>query len=152
VSPTQINTQIPFEVQDSSGVSAVVITKRKNGVIDRTAAVSVPIVPANPGLFAQPGAYPQAGIAIHGVDKGTSLVDVGGTITNNDVATISINTVLYNYTVQTNDTLATVRDALIAAINKDPKVPVVASAAGQYTRVLLTAKATGTAGNTIAVV
>jgi uncharacterized protein (TIGR03437 family) len=152
VSPTQINTQVPFEVQDSSGISAVVITEHKNGVINNTAAVSVPIVAANPGVFAQPGKYPQDGIAIHGTNHGTTLVDIGGVIEANDVATISINTVLYNYTVQSSDSLATIRDALIAAINKDPKVPVIASAAGQYTRVLLTAKAAGTAGNSIAVV
>jgi uncharacterized protein (TIGR03437 family) len=152
VSPTQINAQLPFEVQDSTAVSAVVITKHTNGAVDSTAAVSVPIVPANPGLFAQPGAYPQSGIAIHGTNKGTAVVDIGGTITANDVATVNINSVLYNYTVQATDTLATIRDALIALINKDAKAPVVASAAGQFTRVVLTAKATGTAGNAVTVV
>ena len=152
VSPTQINVQIPFEVSDSTSVSAVVITDHKNNDIKNVVAVAVPIVAANPGIFAQPGKYPQDGIAIHGVNKGTALVDIGGTITANNVATISISSVLYNYTVQSSDTLSTIRDALIAAINKDPKATVVASAAGQFTRVLLTAKATGTAGNAIAVV
>ena len=151
VSPTQINAQLPFDVQGASGVTAALITKYKDGSIKNAVAISVPMVSANPGMFAMPGSYPQLGIAVHGNDHATALVDVGGTITANNVGTVTVNKVNYTYTVQSTDTLTSVRDGLVAAINKDAKAPVTATATGQYARILLTARVAGRAGQGITV-
>lgn len=151
VSPTQINTQIPFELQDASGSSAYVVTRHKDGSMSNSVAISVPVVSGNPGIFAIPGSYPQPGIAIHGGNSATAVVTIGGAIAANNVATVTINSVAYNYTVLSTDALTNIRDGLIAAINKDAKAPVVASATGQGTAILLTAKKTGSAGNGVTV-
>lgn len=66
-----------------------------------------------------------------------------------DVATITIEDRPYNYTVQTTDTLNTIRDALIALINSNPDEKVIASAASAYVIILLQAKVHGPEGNNI---
>ena len=72
-----------------------------------------------------------------------------GTINANDVATINIEDRSYSYTVQSGDTLASVRDALIAAINANPEEKVVAYPAAAFTRIRLRAKVPGPDGNGI---
>ncbi len=52
VSPTQINTQLPFDVSGSNGVSAFVRTVHNDGSITATNAIGVPVVQENPGIFA----------------------------------------------------------------------------------------------------
>lgn len=151
VSPTQINTQIPFEVVDASSISSYVVTQHGDGSVTNTAAVAIPIVLQNPGIFAQEGSDPRPAMAFHASSNAIAVVDVGGTIKANDTATVTINSVAYTYTVQASDTLATVRDALIALINADANAPVTASSAGQFTRIILAAKATGPDGNGIPV-
>ena len=151
VSPTQINTQIPFEVVDASSISSYVVTKHDDGSVTNTAAVAIPIVLQNPGIFAQEGSDPRPAMAFHASSNAIAVVDVGGTIKANDTATVTINSVAYTYTVQASDTLATVRDALIALINADANAPVTATSAGQFTRIILTAKASGPDGNGITV-
>jgi uncharacterized protein (TIGR03437 family) len=47
------------------------------------------------------------------------------------------------------DTLASVRDALIALINADPNSPVTATAAGQYDRIIISALVSGPDGDGI---
>jgi uncharacterized protein (TIGR03437 family) len=76
-------------------------------------------------------------------------VDVDGSITAGDVATLTIHSNSYNYTVQETDTLQSVRDALIVLINSNSNELVTAKAAGEYTRIILTAKLGGPAGNGI---
>ena len=151
VSPVQINAQMPFEVNDTNGVSAYIRTVHADGSVTTTTAVAIPIVPENPGVLALAGADPRPAMALHASSNGMALVSVDGSINANDVATINIEDRPYNYTVQAGDTLATVRDALIATINSNLDEKVIASAAGQYTRIVLTAKVAGPGGNGIAI-
>ncbi len=151
VSPTQINTQVPFEVSDTNGVSAYVVTKHADGSVTSTTAVNVPIVAQNPGILAEDGPDPRPAIAFHTNSYGTAVVDIGGTIKSGDTATITINGIDYTYTVVNSDGVGNVRDGLIALINADAASPVTAALAGQYTRIILTAKAAGGDGNGITV-
>jgi uncharacterized protein (TIGR03437 family) len=151
VSPTQINTQIPFEVQDSSGLSSYVITKHNDGFTTYTNSVNIPIVLQNPGLFAGSGKEPRPVVAIHASSHASAVIDVGGTIKSGDVGTVIVNGVSYAYTVLSSDTLGSVRDALIALINADNNAPVRAVAAGEYDRIILNAIVAGPDGNGITV-
>ena len=53
----------------------------------------------------------------------------------------------YTYTVQTGDTLDSIRDGLVALINQDPKVT--GSSSGVFDRILLKARVQGPEGNAI---
>jgi len=143
VSPGQINAQIPFEVQDANSVSAVVRTVGSDGNPYVTTAVAIPTLPQGPGIFAMTGNEPRAAIAYHASPAGIALIDIGGSIQPGNTATIIINSVNYTYTIQSTDTLMTVRDGLVKIINADPKVAVVASAASLYLRLVLTDKTPG---------
>jgi hypothetical protein len=110
--------------------------------------VGVPIVPQNPGVFTQSGDYPRPGVVLHSSSYATGTVSVDGTAKAGDVATITIEDRSYTYTVQSGDTLDSIRDALIGLINQDPKVT--AFAAGVFDRIRLRAKVAGPAGNGIA--
>lgn len=151
VSPTQINTQIPLEVSDSNGVSAFVRTVHSDGTVTSTAAVSVPIVLQNPGIFAMEGTDPRPVIAYHTSSNGISAVSVDGTVKAGDTATVGIEDRSYTYTVQSTDTLTTIRDGLVALINANTDEKVIATPSGQYTRIILTAKVAGPDGNGIAI-
>ncbi|MGI8743492.1 MAG: IPT/TIG domain-containing protein [Bryobacteraceae bacterium] len=157
VSPTQINTQVPFGFGDASSISAYVVTTHSDGTSTATTAVALPIVLANPGIFAidetNPGPGPRPALAFHVSANAIAVIDVGGMINTKagDVATIMIEDRSYAYSVQTTDTLTGVRDALITLINANPDEKVTASAAGQFTRIILTAKAPGADGNGIAI-
>ena len=70
-----------------------------------------------------------------------------GTIKAGDVGTVVIEDREYSYTVKADDTLTVVRDALVAAVNQDPKVS--ASAAGVFTRIRLMARVAGPDGEGI---
>ena len=72
-----------------------------------------------------------------------------GTATANDTATVTIEDRSYTYTVQSGDTLDSIRDALVNLINQDPKVT--AEASGVFDRILLRARVQGPEGNGIAV-
>jgi len=149
VSPTQINTQLPFEVFDSNGVSAFVRTVHNDGSVTVTNAIGIPVVLENPGIFAGGGSDPRPVIAYHASGNAVALVDVDGSITAGDVAKIIIDSNSYNYTVQSTDTLQSVRDGLIALINANSNEKVTASPAGEYARIILTAKVGGPEGNGI---
>lgn len=151
VSNKQINAQLPFEVADATSVTTWVRSVRKNGTAINTAAVAVPITTGAPGIFAKPGAEPRAAIATHGSSYGTDIVSVDGTITAGNTTTITIGSTPYTYTVQATDTLVTVEDALIGLINADKNRVVTAEAAGAFTRIILTSKLKGAAGNGIAI-
>jgi uncharacterized protein (TIGR03437 family) len=151
VGPNQVNTQVPFEVQDASAVSAYVVTRHQDGSRTATNAVNIPIVLQNPGVLAMEGQDPRPVYAFHSSSYGTAVVDVGGTIKSGDTTTITVNGTAYNYTVQSADTLDSVRDAFINLINQDANAPVSASAAGEYDRIILTAKTPGPDGNGISV-
>jgi hypothetical protein len=149
VSPTQINAQVPFEVSDASSVSAYVRTVNPDGSVTITTAVGVPIVPQNPGIFADPGTDPRVALAYHTNSNATGAVSVDGGIKAGDVATITIEDRTYNYTVTADDTLVTVRDQLINAINANADEKLTAYAAGSFTRVRLIAKVPGKDGEGI---
>jgi uncharacterized protein (TIGR03437 family) len=151
VSPTQINAQIPWEVLDSTSISAWVRTQRSDGSVTVSNAVGVPItIEGNPGIFVEAGVDPRPAIAYHFSSNATASVQIDGTPKSGETGTITIEDRSYTYTVQDGDSLATIRDALIQKINDNPDEKVVASAAATtFTRILLTAKQPGQAGEGI---
>ena len=148
VSPTQINAQLPWEFTNTTSVNVYVRSVMSDGSISVTTPVAATIVPANPAIFGQPGtANPEIGIVMHGNSHAVGVVSVDGSIVANDVASISIQDHTYSYTVQSTDTLDSVRDALIAQIRQDPLVT--AYPAGVFDRIILEARQEGPDGNTI---
>lgn len=151
VSATQINMQIPWEVSDSNSTSFFVRTVHQDGTVTATTAVGVPITEANPGIFAFPGPDPRTAIAYHGSSAAIATVTISGGVNVGDVATLGIEDRTYNYTVQSTDTLQSIRDALILLINSNPDERVIASAGQFAVRVILTAKVRGPEGDGIAI-
>jgi plastocyanin len=151
VSPAQANVQMMNEAQDRTSVSIYVRNQHADGSVTVTTPVASTIVPQNPGLFAEPGNDPRKGIIFHGSSSAFDLVGVDGTVQAGDVATITININTYNYTVVAADTLATIRDHLIDAINSAPDPNVHASVANEYFRIALTANTPGPQGEGISV-
>jgi uncharacterized protein (TIGR03437 family) len=88
---------------------------------------------------------------MHSSTYASSVVSVDGTVTANDVGTITVAGKSYSYTVTSTDTLATVAQALVNAINNGNDPNVTASLGGQFARVVLTAKTQGPNGNGISV-
>jgi hypothetical protein len=151
VSPTQVNVQIPYEVTDTNSSNLYVRTVHNNGSTTITDAIGLPITAGVPGLFAQAGTDPRPGIAYHFSSYATGTISVDGAIIGGDIATVSIQDRVYNYTVQSSDSLASVRDAFIALINSNPEENVVASAAPAFTRIRLRAKVPGPEGDGITI-
>lgn len=149
VSPTQINAQMMYEAANRTSTSLYVRNQHANGSVTVTTPVAVTIVPENPGIYAQPGSDPRPGIIYHGSSSAFDLIDVDGLIQAGDIATVTVNGTSYNYTVQASDTLANVRDGLIAAINAGPDPYVYAGAANEFTRITLTALTAGPEGENI---
>jgi hypothetical protein len=149
VSPNQINAQLPWEMRDSTSANAYVRIERAGGVAVTTSPVAVPIIPQNPGIFAVDGLDPRPGVVAHYSNRATGTVSIDGAANVNDVATVSIEDREYSYIVKTGDTLATIRDAIIAKINETADEKVEALAAGVFTRIRLLAKQLGEAGNGI---
>jgi len=153
VSPTQITAQVPWEVNDTTSVNAFVRSVQSDGSVVVTTPVAVTIVPQNPGIYAQSGApdptLPSAtlGLVYHGSSYATGVISVDGTANAGDAATVTIEERSYTYTVQSGDTLDSIRDALVGLINQDPKVT--AAAAGVFDRILLTARVQGPEGDSI---
>ncbi len=152
VAPNQVNAQLPFDAQYSNSVSVWVLSKNADGSIRKvTSAVPVPITQANPGISADVGNEPRRAFAYHSNSQASVSIAVDGTIVANDKATITIEDRSYSYTIQSSDTLATVRDALIGLINANGDEKLIASPGGSFTRVILKAKIPGPAGNGIPV-
>jgi len=150
VSPQQVNAQIPWELNDTTSVSVYVRSVMNDGSVVVTTPVAVTIVPQNPGLYTQPGYTqdPKPGVVLHAFSQSSGVVLVDGTINANDVATVTIEDRAYSYTVQSSDTLDSVRDALVAQINQDPKVS--ATAYNTFARnIILKARVSGPDGNNI---
>ncbi len=151
VSPTQINAQIPWEVNTTTSVSVYVRAVRSDGSIAVTTPMAATIVAANPGLFQYPNTTggPAVGVFLHGSSSAIGAVSVDSlSPTSGDVISITIGARIYNYTVQDGDTQQTLRDAMVAMINSlDPDVK--ASPAGLFGRVILQARIQGPDGNGI---
>jgi uncharacterized protein (TIGR03437 family) len=151
VSPTQINAQIPWEVNTTTSISAYVRAVGSDGGIAVTTPVAVTIVAGNPGLFSYygSGSGPPVGIVLHGSSSAIGAVSVDSlNPTAGDVDTISIGTRSYSYTVQNGDTQETIRDAMVALINASDPV-VTASPSGLFARLILKAKVEGPDSNGI---
>ncbi len=148
VSPTEIRAQMPWEVSDSSSVSAYVRRLDRNGNVLTTTAIGVPIIPQNPGIFAVEGVDdPRPARAFHGSSQAIGVVSVDGAIKEGDTATITIEDRSYTYTVIKDDTLENIRNSLVNLVNEDPKV--MAEASTIYTRILLKARIPGPEGEGI---
>jgi hypothetical protein len=130
-------------------VSAYVRIERRDGSVSVSTAVGVPIITANPGIFAEGGTDPRPGVVMHGSSQASGTISVDGTAQAGDAATAIIEDRKYTYIVQEGDDLAAIRDGLIALINNDPKV--YAFAAGEFTRIRLRARVEGPEGNGIAI-
>ena len=147
VSPTRVNAQIPWELGDTTSISAFVRSQNDDGSVVVTTPVAVSIVTANPGIYAQPNTNPSVGIIYHASSAATGIVSVDGTATAGDTATVAIEDRSYIYTVQSGDTVTGIRDALVNLINQDPKVTAIAS--GEFQRIILQARVQGPEGNGI---
>jgi uncharacterized protein (TIGR03437 family) len=155
VSPGQINAQVPWELGDqipggslTGSINVYVRSVMPNGSIMFTSAVGLTIVPANPGIYYQPGtANPPLGLLYHGSSYATSIVSVDGGPAAGAVATITVNGRKYTYTASALDTLDSIRDALLVQLNKDSQVS--ASVAGVFDRIILKARVAGPQGNGI---
>ena len=150
VSPTQINAQIPYEFTDTTSVNAYVRTVHADGSVSVTTPVAVTIVEQNPGIFTTGGNDPRPAVAMHSSSNATGTVSVDGSINAGDVASVTIGDPnnggrTYTYTVQSGDSLESVRNSLIDLINQDPDVE--ASPAGVFTRIRLKARVAGPDGN-----
>lgn len=150
VSPTQINAQIPFEFTDRQSTSLYARDVHADGSITVSSNVAVSIVPENPGIFAQPGTDPRPAYAYHGSSNAIGLILVGGGINAGDVGGITIGSATYTYTVQATDTLQSITNALVAAINSAPDPNVTAHITNQYDTIILVANTPGPAGEGIA--
>ena len=152
VSPTGVVVQIPFELLDTNSSNLVVRTVHSDGSITVTNAVGLPIAPDNPGLLAlQVGSDPRPAVAFHSSSFATGTITVTGGINGGDQTTVEIEDRSYNYVVQSDDTLATVRDALISLINSNTQEKVTASAAPAFTSIRLQAKVPGPDGDGIVI-
>jgi hypothetical protein len=149
VSPTQINAQIPFEVADASSVSAYVRVQWSDGRVTVSNPVAVPIIPQNPGIFGYEGPEPRPAVALHFSSQATGTISVDGSASPNDALTLTIEDRGYLYTVQEGDTLASIRDGLVALVNQDPQVEAFSTGSSFFTRVRLRARVPGPAGNGI---
>lgn len=146
VSPTQVNSQVPFEVLDANNVSFYLRIKRPDGSVVATTAIAVPIDKQNPGIFAEEGEDPRTAVAYHATSFATGTITVDGSIEQGDTATVTISDRVYTYTVKGDDTLDSVRDALVAQINSNPEESVVAVPVSAFHRMQLRAKIPGPAG------
>jgi len=148
VSPTEIHTQVSWAFTDTTSVNAYVRSVMPDGSVMVTSPVAATIVGANPGIFGQPGtSNPEIGLVYHGSSYAVGIVSVDGSVAGGDTATITIQDRTYAYIVQESDTLAMVRDALVAMIGTDPFVK--AQAAGPFQRIILTARLPGPDGDNI---
>jgi hypothetical protein len=151
VSATQINAQLPWEISDTNSSSSFIRTVHSNGTVTVTTAVGIPITGANPGIFAYPGLDPRIAIAYHASSAAIATITISGGVNLGDVANVTIEDRSYNYTVQSTDTLQSIRDALILLIDSNPDERVIASAGSFAVRVILTAKVRGPEGNGITI-
>jgi uncharacterized protein (TIGR03437 family) len=145
VSPTQITAQMPFETADRSSVSVYVVTDT-GGTQIVTNAVGSPIVPENPGLFAEPGVDPRPGLVYHYSTNATGMILVDGFATAGNTVSVTINgTNTYTYVATGGDTVLDVAEALAAQINAaDPNVS--AFVGNEFARIILVSKEPGTLG------
>ena len=146
VAPDRVICQLPVVMTGSTSASAIIRTLRADGRVTVSTPVAVRVIEQNPGVFADASLPPAPGIAYHYSSAATGTVSVDGTAQPGDEASIFIRDRKYSYRVQAGDTLASIRDGLVALINAaDPEVEAFGS--GTFTRVRLRAKIPGPIGN-----
>ncbi|HYM11484.1 MAG TPA: hypothetical protein VEU62_12170 [Bryobacterales bacterium] len=141
VTPTQINAQVPFEIEGDS-VSIYVRSVRADGSVAVSIARAIPTPRAAPGLYAIGGGpEPRTGAVVHGMQfaKGTVAIDLSGSGSTADQTQnvpagiqvqITVNGRTYQYTTVDGDTTDSVRDTMVGLINAGPGDPdVLASSA-----------------------
>ena len=178
VSATQINAQIPFEFSDANGSTAWVRTQHADGSVTATNSIAFPLAPQNPGIFTlSGGSDPRPALAFQASSNALGVIDIEGLPGATSVASVTIGSSTYSYTVQTADVTALnvtttnpvngvatatttsvtpdvleiVRQNLINQINADPNAPVTAYEGSQFHYLILTAKIAGAAGNGIVI-
>ena len=150
VSPTQINTQIPWEVTGSNSTSVYVRTTHADGSVTITNAIGVPLLAGAPGVYASPGSEPRVGQLYHASSFASGIVTFSSaSIQAGDAGTITIGDRPYTYTVQSTDTLFTIIAAFASMINSDLEVNATAAAAPVGYALVITAKIPGPLGNGI---
>lgn len=148
VSPERVIAQIPVEVAGSNSASGVLRVRRNSGEITVSSAVAVRLIEQNPSVYTLDSPSPSPGLTFHFSSQATGTISVDGAANPGDTPTVYIRDRKYTYRVQATDTLATIRDNLIALINAfDPEVE--AFAAGPFQRIRLRARIEGPAGNGI---
>jgi uncharacterized protein (TIGR03437 family) len=136
---------------NATSVTAWVREVRKDGTVIASSSLGIPITQENPGVFSQGGTDPRPGIAVHAYTNATAVVSVDGTVKAGDTGTITIGSNSYTYTVLSTDTLNSIQTAFVNLINANPNEIVTAAASGVFTRIIIQAKAPGSAGNGIAI-
>ncbi len=149
VSPSQINTQIPWEMDATTSANIYVRIVKPDGSVVATTPAAVSIVQANPGVFTYSSEVREApAVAVHASSHATGIVSVDGSVAAGDGGVIQIRGRRYSYTVKASDTLVTIAQAFVDMINaQDPEAYAVLS--GQFTRIELFARVAGPAGNGI---
>jgi len=151
VSPNQINVQLPYYFVDRTSTSVYARNIHADGSVSVTSPIAVTVVPQNPGIFAQYGTDPRPGLVYHGSSSAIGTIIVSGTANAGDVVTITIGANSYSYTVQATDTLNSITNSIVNAINAGPDPNVTASAANQFETIILTANVPGPAGEGVAI-
>jgi len=149
--PATVIGQLPWELVDTNSSSLYVRTIHGDGSVTASDAIGIPVTAANPGIAAFPGPDPRLAMAFHSSSFATGTITVDGGVNGGDTATVGIEDRVYNYVVESNDTLASIRDALIDLINSNPEEKVIAVAAPAFTSIQLRAKVPGPLGNGIAI-
>jgi uncharacterized protein (TIGR03437 family) len=150
-SANQIITEVPYDFGNRNSTSVYVRTSHTGGNVTVTNATPVYIAPANPGIFSaptspgQPRPWQVTG-AFHQPGNATFVISVDGTATAGNIATITVNGRAYSYTAASGDTLNSIQNGLITAINNANDPQVTASPGAAFTRVVLTARQSGAAG------
>lgn len=146
VSPSQINFQVPWELQ-GTGFSFWVRREMPDGTSMASAARANQSTRAAPGLFAFAGPEPRRGVAVHasGPAEGSVAISIPDSTPADQTDTpttmegtfgrITINGREYSYTSPGGESPEQVRDAFIAEINAgdgDPEVVATARTAGFF--------------------
>jgi uncharacterized protein (TIGR03437 family) len=140
VSPNQVNIQVPWEIE-GIGSSTYVRRVMPDGSVTVSAPRANETARAAPGIFAYAGNEPRRAVALHGqaqaqgtigIAAGTSSTSENSeTVNAGATVTITVNGRNYTYTTQSGDTLESVRDRLIEAINAGNGDPEVVATAGR---------------------
>ena len=161
VSPTQINFQLPFELEGTS-CSIYVWRRMPDGTVKTSAPRAADVTRAAPGLFAFPGPEPRQAVALHGQGKATGTVAITANEPSSNqpvpegvVLTISINSRDYQITSTASEGAVSMRDRLLEAINSGDGDPDVIASAGEIgffsARVTITLKGEPRVGDIVTI-